>query len=587
MLSKNLISSTPKQRSVIFSLGLCLVFPAFGTVPVQFGGPSSVSGQLNDNYQPRVADTAPLVATDEAGTFLIQDVHLIDREGIKEDVVVNILITDGALELVTQDAIESDAAELTLNAGDGFLLGNLAMGEHPSFIILDEDPRVRLNVLMDTKKHVQLAVEEGVIILNELQEITTPQHDVIDKKERSGWLAYEPPPLALPLSYYSDRKWNKFESKYVNGVFFGGLVLDRTKWLSQDDNSMRQVGDLSEFDEGEIRGLRFGLGGTLNFETPWVYTIAGATNAFDKGFNTNDTEDVAWFDYRLDIPVFSNTTFSIGKQKEPISMERLTGLIFLPWQERTTAADGLLPSRNHGIVLNGMRSDGWMTWAAGAFNNWIDSDESFDETANQFIGRLSWVPVVSSDESNLLHLGFGLRHTDAKQGIRYQTEPEINLSPTYADTGLLTANSALTYSLETYWRKGPYWLGFEYIRSDVESPEFGNPNFDGYHISASWVMTGEQRGYRKRSGTFDPILVARSVDQGGWGAWEGAFRYSNLDLSDGLVDGGDVDIYSLGLNWWLTQVMQFSLDYRYITLNQGGIEGDSSAITSRLVLLLN
>jgi phosphate-selective porin OprO/OprP len=186
-----------------------------------------------------------------------------------------------------------------------------------------------------------------------------------------------------------------------------------------------------------------------------------------------------------------------------------------------------------------------------------------------------------------VHLGFGVRHTDAKQGIRYRTEPEFNKSPTFADTGLLTANNALTYNLEAYWRKGPYWLGFEHIKSDVDSPEIGNPSFDGYHISASWALTGEMRSYRKRSGVFDPLPVAKSVNQGGWGAWELAARYSNLDLSDGLVDGGDMDIISVGLNWWLTQVAQFSVNYRHITLDQSGIEGSSSGITSRIVLILD
>jgi phosphate-selective porin OprO/OprP len=247
----------------------------------------------------------------------------------------------------------------------------------------------------------------------------------------------------------------------------------------------------------------------------------------------------------------------------------------------------MLPSRNHGVVLNGMGFGGRMTWAAGVFNNWIDSEESFDDTANQFVGRVTSVPFTSADESNLVHLGFGVRHTDAKQGIRYQTEPEFNQSPTFVDTGLLTASNALTYNLEAYWRKGPYWLGFEHIRSDVDSPEIGNPSFDGYHISASWALTGEMRSYRKRSGSFDPLPVAKSVNQGGWGAWELAARYSSLDLSDGLVDGGDMDITSVGLNWWLTRVAQFSLNYRYITLDQGGIEGDSSGITSRIVLILD
>ena len=57
--------------------------------------------------------------------------------------------------------------------------------------------------------------------------------------------------------------------------------------------------------------------------------------------------------------------------------------------------------------------------------------------------------------------------------------------------------------------------------------------------------------------------------------------------ADGLVDGGDMDIISVGLNWWLTQVAQFSLNYRYITLDQSGIEGRSTGITSRIVLILD
>jgi phosphate-selective porin OprO/OprP len=519
-------------------------------------------------------------------SVVIKNIHLINQEGLEADVLVNILITDKQLEVVTQDDISSEIAEIIINGMDGFLLGTLEIGAAPSFVIVNKDPRGSLQILMDTKAYVQFAVEEGVIILNKLQEITAPLPEY-EKAARSGWLAYDPPPLALPLSYRNNRKWNKFNSKYVNGILIGGVLLDRSYWLSQDGASEQQVGDLSEYDGGEIRALRVGLAGTLNFNTPWIYTIFGATNAFDKGFDSDETDDLSWLDYRLDIPVFENTTLSIGKQKEPISLERITGLTFIPMQERTAAADGLLPSRNHGILLNGMRSDGWMTWAAGTFNNWIDTGKSFDEESSQLIGRMSWVPLVSSDESNLLHLGFGLRHSDAKQEIRYRTTPETNLSPVFVDTGLLKANSALTYNFETYWRKGPYWLGLEYLRSDVNSPEHGSPRFDGYHISTSWVISGEQRAYRKRSGTFDPIIVAKSVAQGGWGTWEGSFRYSNLDLTNGSIDGGELDVYSLGLNWWLSQTAQFSLNYRYSTLYQGGIEGDSSVITSRILLLLN
>ena len=71
-------------------------------------------------------------------------------------------------------------------------------------------------------------------------------------------------------------------------------------------------------------GFRFGVVGTLNFARPWVYTIFGATQAFDKGFDTEENDNVTWFDWRLDIPFLKNSVMSIGKQKEPISGERVS-----------------------------------------------------------------------------------------------------------------------------------------------------------------------------------------------------------------------------------------------------------------------
>jgi phosphate-selective porin OprO/OprP len=77
-----------------------------------------------------------------------------------------------------------------------------------------------------------------------------------------------------------------------------------------------------------------------------------------------------------------------------------------------------------------------------------------------------------------------------------------------------------------------------------------------------------------------------SIDQGGWGAWEVGLRYSDLDLTDGLIDGGEMDILSLGFHWWLTPTFNFNMNYRYITLDRFGIEGTSSGVMTRALLLL-
>jgi phosphate-selective porin OprO/OprP len=521
----------------------------------------------------------------EPERIVVTNTHLAGREAPSQDVAVNLLIVNGRLSVVTKDTLVIEPGDTAVDANGGFLFGQLALGAHSSFVILDEDPRENVDALLDTKTHARFAIRQGVIVKNELQAIPVSSADTRPKPRR--WMAYTPPPIAVPIRYYDSRKWNKFETEPVSGLFIGAVMMDRQYWLSQDGNSEDQVGDLSAFEEGYIRGFRFGVVGTLNFKRPWRYTVFAATHTFDKGFDVNTNDEFTWFDYRLDIPLPAGLMLAVGKQKEPISMERLASLAHLPMQERSAIADALMPARNHGVVLSGIAASDNVSWAVGAFNNWIDSDESFSDTTSQLVGRVTWAPAVFQNESNLLHFGVGLRYSDAKQPLRARSRPEFNSAPFYVDTGPILADEQITYNLETYWRHGPYMVGFEYIGADVDSPQTGNPYVSGYHVTGSWAITGESRAYRNRSGTFDPLPVARPVNQGGWGAVELAFRYSNTDLTDGAVDGGEMDIWSLGVNWWLTRSMYFSINYRYISLDRFGTRGDSSGLNARLLLMLD
>ena len=53
-----------------------------------------------------------------------------------------------------------------------------------------------------------------------------------------------------------------------------------------------------------------------------------------------------------------------------------------------------------------------------------------------------------------------------------------------------------------------------------------------------------------------------------------------------IMGAGDMDIASLGLNWWLTPFFGINLNYRYIWNNRNGVEDTSSGFNSRVVLLL-
>jgi hypothetical protein len=196
-----------------------------------------------------------------------------------------------------------------------------------------------------------------------------------------------------------------FRTKAFTAAFGGVIIMENTRWLSQDNTNEQQVGDLREFEGGSMRGFRAGLGGAINFKKPWSYFTSWGTRAFERGFKQGDQSEFVFYDYRIDIPV-GTATLSLGKTKETISISRLQGMIYEPaQQERASVADGLLPARNVGIVMNDTFLKERMTWSTGVFNNWYEVDKSFSENPTVFTGRITALPYLSKDESNLFHLG--------------------------------------------------------------------------------------------------------------------------------------------------------------------------------------
>ncbi len=532
-----------------------------------------------------------LASEDErARDLLVRNVMLIDPTGQVEDRRVNILMRAGLLEVVSADKIARSEAQWVLDAEDGYVLGKLEVGEAPNFMVLSKDPRENFEVLLDTREFAVFAIHNGTVVRNRLIEVDW--HDEEHEPRTGGWLAYTPPPMAVPMNYRDTSKWNRFESRWISGIVTAAAALDRTSWLTQNETSLSQFGDLGRLDGGEVRALRFGLYGTLNFKRPWVYALTGATNSFDKGFETGNSDSFTLYDWRLDIPFLRHSVMSIGKQKEPISMERLMGLVFLPLTERSMVADSLLPARNVGIVWSGHHPQRSSSWAFGVFNNWLGQETSFSEGATTWSGRVTWAPFSSPDESNILHLGLAMRHTNGNRGFRYGSEPEFNKAVNFVDTnfgglGTLAADDSSTLTLELSWRKGPFWLASEDFRTTRDREGFGDPRFDGYFVQGSWILTGEMRGYNKKNGLFGTVPVARSVYQGGMGAVEVAARYSTVDLDDGAVSGGQSDVASVGVNWWLTPFFALSANYRYIWNELGGSKGTTSAVMTRMLLMLD
>jgi phosphate-selective porin OprO/OprP len=528
------------------------------------------------------ADIVPAQVFDPENV-LIENVYLASETAGQD--TINLLIRDNELVLVSEDRIPLPEGFTALDADKGFLVGKLLIGEPPDFIILSTDPREDMAALMDTRANSTYMVYRGELRKNTLQ---ASEGAADDTSGHPVWHAYSPPPVALPTSHDPGAYWNHWSTENTNNVLFGVLALDRQEWPSQDSESEDQVGDLEELEGGEIRDIRLGIFGTLSFfERPWGYTISVATNSFNKEFEEGVLDNFRAIDYRVDIPVGESMKLTVGKQKEPISMERTMTLINLPMQERSAPIDTFLRSRNFGAQLSGTALDRRLSWAGGIFNDFIDEDLSVGDATTSVTGRVTWLPYLSDDESNLLHLAIGTRLSDGEQPVRYRAKPEFNKSPMFVDTGLFDADRIDQLSLEASWRHGPFWLAAEHLSTSTDSPTSGRLDFSGYFVMASWIITGEMRTYNQGNGTFGPVPIARPARGKGFGALEIAARWSGIDLDDGPITGGNMDILSFSTSWWLSATANLNINYRYIVNDRDGLSGETGGLNLRLLLKLN
>lgn len=288
--------------------------------------------------------------------------------------------------------------------------------------------------------------------------------------------------------------------------------------------------------------------------------------------------------------------FQIGKMKEPISLERNMGMVLEQFMERPMHLDAFLPSRNTGISVSDMILDDKVTWRAGIFNNWIEQDDiSFSEMSNAYVGRVTTVAYENKEAHRLLHLGAGYRYSDAKLGhVHYRVGPGQSFVDKWADTGELPADGAGTVNLEMTYLDGPFWLAAEYTSVDLDSPTMGDPTFSGYHVAANYMLTGEHRGYNKRRAVVRRVIPEQDFTSGGWGALGLSVRYSTVDLTDGLVEGGEMDVSSLGIIWYTQRASQFHLQWSRANLKSNDLatntipmESDTDIVQFRWVYLLD
>jgi phosphate-selective porin OprO/OprP len=218
----------------------------------------------------------------------------------------------------------------------------------------------------------------------------------------------------------------------------------------------------------------------------------------------------------------------------------------------------------------------------------------FDEQ-QALVGRLSWLLYATDDVKALASANgtYVFKVADSAAGanavrpITLSDPPELTVDNTgtkLVSTGSLNAESVGQWGLEAALEWKSLYTQAGYFGYSVDQrAALPSYNFDGWYAEATFVLTGESRPYNATTASFTnpKPRIPFSFRGGGWGAWEVAARYSDLDLNDnagvlgqplpaGGLRGGDQRIFTAGLNWYPNNALKFELQYQNVNIGRIG-----------------
>ncbi len=281
--------------------------------------------------------------------------------------------------------------------------------------------------------------------------------------------------------------------------------------------------------------------------------------------------------------------FRAGKFKAPIGLEQLQSdpVRFLSENALPT---GLVPNRDVGFQLHGEIRDGLLQYQAGVFNGLGDGRSSnngdFDDD-KEFAARIFAHPFKLGGPEFLRGLGLG------GSGSWGERNGANGLPAGYATEGQQTffsyaANAVAdgeTHRLspQLYYYVGPFGLLAEYVVSgqDVRIPARSDSlQNSAWQVTASWVLTGEDAGFRG-------VTPRRpfSLRDGSWGAFQAVARVSQLEADDDAFSLGyanpatsarEATAWTVGVNWYLNRNVRANLSY-----TQTDFDGGAAASADR------
>ncbi len=289
-------------------------------------------------------------------------------------------------------------------------------------------------------------------------------------------------------------------------------------------------------------------------------------------------EDTNFKEVTLTYTGLDHTDLKIGHQKPSFGMEQNTSSNYIMFLERSAATNAFTRDEEIGFqVLAG--SDAW-SLQAGVFNDDAGESSADDEQVTYDVrGSANLAKLMDANTDHVVHVGLGYSHRDPSSTARFSAKSSGD-GNRVIDTGNIGSIEDINvYGAELAGVFGPMTFQGEYFNADV-SRNAGNPDasFDGYHLQAAWMLTGEQRPYKGKTGNFGRIKPKSDFDlkAGTWGAWELLARYDVVDLNDAsaAITGGKTKNMTVGANWYLNKHARLMMNIMQIDTDANAVVAD-------------
>ncbi len=289
--------------------------------------------------------------------------------------------------------------------------------------------------------------------------------------------------------------------------------------------------------------------------------------------------------------VYDSLNLQAGYETVPQTLENIYAFNALTFMEASSMSLAFSPGNRLGVEVDRTFQNDRIYASAGVYSIGADpglNGGSVTQTLLYPVVRVSGLPILEQrgqDGTRLLHLGLSAGYQFAKGSeFQYRSRPESFIAPYLVDTGQIKADRASLWALEALYMDGPFTLTGEVAATHLDGTTASDRFWGGY-VSAGWFLTGEQRGYDKKSGAVETLLQPHrdvSWKNKTWGAWELAVRYSYLDLNSVSTRGGQMNIGMVGLNWYWNRYLRWQFNAGYANVNDGPSPGNLFIFQTRL-----